>query len=166
MSRFWEIVFCVPLLFRRHVGLSNLKHEPSRKLPLTARKTVFSHLNAIWLCTLGHVAAGLGGACFFFFFRYLPLRATTQRLLVSAPGWFDHRFCCNENAAAKFYPRNVPPRFQKVEIHAISRGGWSGRRGSSEIPDRLEFPDIWNTDFKFVLCLRSLTPPSSACFCW
>ena len=44
MSRFWEIVFCVPLLFRRHVCLSNLKHAPSRKLPLTVRKTVFSHL--------------------------------------------------------------------------------------------------------------------------
>ena len=44
MSRFWEIVFCLPLLFRRHVCLSKLKHSPSRKLPLIARKTVFSHL--------------------------------------------------------------------------------------------------------------------------
>ena len=44
MSRFWEIVFCVPMIFRRHVCLSNLKHAPSRKLPLTAHKTVFSHL--------------------------------------------------------------------------------------------------------------------------
>ena len=44
MSRFWEIVFCVPLLFRRHVCLSKLKHLPSRELPLTARNTVFSHL--------------------------------------------------------------------------------------------------------------------------
>ena len=50
MSRFWEIGFCVSLLFRRHVCLSNLKEAPSRKLPLTARKTVFSHLKekAIW----------------------------------------------------------------------------------------------------------------------
>ena len=31
--------------FRCHVCLSNLKQAPSRKLPLTARKTVFSHLN-------------------------------------------------------------------------------------------------------------------------
>ena len=46
MSRFWEIVFCVSLLFRRHVcSLSQSKHAPSRELPLTARKTVFSHLN-------------------------------------------------------------------------------------------------------------------------
>ena len=45
MSRFWEIVFCVPLLFRRHVYLSNLKHAPSCELPLTAQKTMFSHLN-------------------------------------------------------------------------------------------------------------------------
>ena len=45
MSRFWEIVFCVPLLFRRQFCLSNLKHAPSCELPLTARKTVFSHLN-------------------------------------------------------------------------------------------------------------------------
>ena len=45
MSRFWEIVFCVSWLFLRHVCLCNLKHAPSRKLPLTARKTVFSHLN-------------------------------------------------------------------------------------------------------------------------
>ena len=44
MSRFWEIAFCLPLLFRRHVCLSKLKHSPSRELPLTARKTVFSHL--------------------------------------------------------------------------------------------------------------------------
>ena len=40
MSKFWEIVFCVPLFFRRHVCLSNLSFE----LPLTAGKTVFSHL--------------------------------------------------------------------------------------------------------------------------
>ena len=46
MSKFCEIVFCVPLLFRRHVCLSNLKHTPSRELPLTARKTVFSHLKS------------------------------------------------------------------------------------------------------------------------
>ena len=44
MSRFCEIVFCAPLLYRRHVCSSNLKHSPSRELPLTARKTVFSHL--------------------------------------------------------------------------------------------------------------------------
>ena len=44
MSRFWEIVFCVPLLLRRHVYFSNLKQAPSRKLPLTALKTVLSHL--------------------------------------------------------------------------------------------------------------------------
>ena len=46
MSRFCEIVFCAPLLFRRHVCLSNLKHSSSRELPLTARKTVFSHLKS------------------------------------------------------------------------------------------------------------------------
>ena len=46
MSRFWEIAFCLPLLFRRHVCLSKLKHSPLRELPLTARKTVFSHLKA------------------------------------------------------------------------------------------------------------------------
>ena len=46
MRRFWEIVFPVPLLFRRHVCLSNLKHAPSRELLLTAHKTVFSHLKA------------------------------------------------------------------------------------------------------------------------
>ena len=44
MSRFWEIVFCVPLLFHHHVCLSNLKHAPSRDLSLTACKTVFSYL--------------------------------------------------------------------------------------------------------------------------
>ena len=47
MSRFWEIAFCLPLLFRRHVCLSKLKHSPSRELPLTARKTVFSHLKQL-----------------------------------------------------------------------------------------------------------------------
>ena len=46
MISFWEIVFCVPLLFRRHVCLSNLKQAPSRALPLTACKTVISHLKS------------------------------------------------------------------------------------------------------------------------
>ena len=55
MSRFWEIVFCVSLLFRRHVCLSNQKHARSSELPLTARKTVFSHLNC--LNTIPFVAA-------------------------------------------------------------------------------------------------------------
>ena len=32
--------------FRRRVCLPNLKHAPLRKLPLTARKTLFRHLNA------------------------------------------------------------------------------------------------------------------------
>ena len=45
MSRFWEIVFRVTLLFAA-MFVSNLKHAPSRELPLTARKTVFSHLRA------------------------------------------------------------------------------------------------------------------------
>ena len=52
MSRFWEIVFCVPVLFRHHVCLSNLRHEPSRELSLTACKTVFNHLKGgihLWL---------------------------------------------------------------------------------------------------------------------
>jgi len=40
MSRFWEIIFCVLLLFSPPCLLSDLKHA----LPLTARKTVFSHL--------------------------------------------------------------------------------------------------------------------------
>ena len=44
MSRFWEIVSCVPLLFSPPCCLSNLKHAPARELPLTARETVFSHL--------------------------------------------------------------------------------------------------------------------------
>ena len=35
------------MLFHRHVCLSNLKHAPSRKLPLTAHTTVFSHLNMV-----------------------------------------------------------------------------------------------------------------------
>ena len=42
MSTFLEIVFCVLLLFRRHLCLSNLKHAPSRELPLTARKALKS----------------------------------------------------------------------------------------------------------------------------
>ena len=59
MSRFWEIVFCVPLLFRRHVCYCKLKHSPSRELPLTARETVCSHLSLsylTWIITL-HVLA-------------------------------------------------------------------------------------------------------------
>ena len=55
MSKFCEIVFCVPLLFRRHVCLSNLKHPPSRELPLTARKTVFSHLKRDVKYWLDHI---------------------------------------------------------------------------------------------------------------
>jgi len=48
MSRFWEIVFCLPLLFRRHVCLYKLKQSPSCELPLTARKTVLSHLKEMY----------------------------------------------------------------------------------------------------------------------
>ena len=57
MSRFGEIVFCEPLLFRRHVCLSNLKHALSRELLLTAREPVFSHLK---LCQRGGGGGGGG----------------------------------------------------------------------------------------------------------
>ena len=46
VTKFLMNQFCVPLLFRRHVCLSNLKHAPSQVLPLTARQTVFSHLKS------------------------------------------------------------------------------------------------------------------------
>ena len=45
MSRFEKLFSVYHCFFRHHVCLSNLKHAPSRELPLTARKTVFSHLN-------------------------------------------------------------------------------------------------------------------------
>ena len=45
MSRFEKLSSVYHFFFRRHVCLSNLKHAPSLELPLTARKTVFSHLN-------------------------------------------------------------------------------------------------------------------------
>ena len=45
MSRFEKLSFVYHCFFRRHVCLSNLTHAPSRELSLTARKTVFSHLN-------------------------------------------------------------------------------------------------------------------------
>ena len=38
--------------FRGHVCLSNLQHAPSRELPLTACKTVFSHLKGNCYSTL------------------------------------------------------------------------------------------------------------------
>ena len=47
MNRFWEIIFSLPLRFRRYVRLSELKHSLSHELPLTAHKTVFSHLNEV-----------------------------------------------------------------------------------------------------------------------
>ena len=50
MSRFWEIVFFVHFFFRCHVCLSNVKHAPSREVPLTACETVSSHLVVSWCC--------------------------------------------------------------------------------------------------------------------
>ena len=47
MSTFWEIVFLYTIaFFRRHVCLSKTR-AVSREFPLTARKTVFSHLKEL-----------------------------------------------------------------------------------------------------------------------
>ena len=64
MSRFWEILFCVPLLFRRHICESYLKHTPSHELPLTAHKTVLNHFkrrSLRWLGPLGWRWGEAGG---------------------------------------------------------------------------------------------------------
>ena len=61
MSRFWEILFCVPLLFRRHVCVSFLKRTPSHELPLTAHKTVLNHFKRHSLRWLGPLGWGGGG---------------------------------------------------------------------------------------------------------
>ena len=61
MSRFWEILFCVPLLFRRHVCVSFLKRTPSHELPLTAHKTVLNHFKRHSLRWLGPLGWGLWG---------------------------------------------------------------------------------------------------------
>ena len=55
ITKFWWVHFeksssVYHCFFRSHVCLSNLKHAPSRELPLTARKTVFSHLNTVKPC--------------------------------------------------------------------------------------------------------------------
>ena len=47
MIIFREMSSVYNCFFRRHVSLSNLKHTPSRELPLTARKTVLSHLKRV-----------------------------------------------------------------------------------------------------------------------
>ena len=60
MSRFCEIVFCVQQLFHRHVCLSDLKHAPSRELPLTAHKTVFNHVKVNWI-SFNYIQMVLGG---------------------------------------------------------------------------------------------------------
>ena len=46
--------------FRRYVCLSNLKHTPLRELPLTARKTVFSHLKVKVYTGNAHITRVLG----------------------------------------------------------------------------------------------------------
>ena len=61
MSRFCEILFCVPLLFRRHVCVSFLKRTPSHELPLTAHKTVLNHFKRHSLRWLGPLGWGLWG---------------------------------------------------------------------------------------------------------
>ena len=66
MSRFGEIVFCEPLLFRRHVCLSNLKHALSRELLLTARETVFSHLKGVFTWENSHRRESHTGIIFLF----------------------------------------------------------------------------------------------------
>ena len=64
MSRFWEIIFCVLLLFSPPCLLSNLKHA----LPLTARKTVFCHLKR---GVYAHVYTSFPSFCVFFVSRLL-----------------------------------------------------------------------------------------------
>ena len=78
MSRFWEIVFRVPLLFRRHVCLSNLKHLRSREMLLTTRKTVFSHLN--WVNKQSSCLPGLNGTSKIFFIIIISLFQTAFTL--------------------------------------------------------------------------------------
>ena len=61
---FREIVFSVPLLFRRHVCLSDLKHAASHELLLTARKTVFSYFKLVYLIyfDVSLIIVSLGGS--------------------------------------------------------------------------------------------------------
>ena len=66
MSRFWVIVFCLPLIFRRHVCLSKLKQSPSRELPLSAGKTVFSHLKGVFTWENSHRRESHTGIIFLF----------------------------------------------------------------------------------------------------
>ena len=80
MSRFWKIAFCLPLLFRRHVCLSKLKHSPSRVLPLTARKTVFSHLKRN-----NKTGSIVGQLCTDIQIKYLVYRVSLYDLLVTYP---------------------------------------------------------------------------------
>ena len=64
MSRFWEIIFCVLLLFSPPCLLSNLKHS----LPVTACKTVLSHLKR---GVYAHVYTSFLSFCGFFVSRLL-----------------------------------------------------------------------------------------------
>ena len=47
MSRFWEIVFCITLIFSPPCFFVYLKRAPSRELPLTTYSTVFRHLKSL-----------------------------------------------------------------------------------------------------------------------
>ena len=56
------MVFSVPLLFRYHVCLSDLKHAPSRELLLTIHKTVFSYIKCIIYFDVSLIIMSLGGS--------------------------------------------------------------------------------------------------------
>ena len=81
MSRFWEIIFCVILLFSPPCLLSNLKHS----LPLTAFKTVLSHLKR---GVYAHVYTSFLSFCVFCsFLAYLHSR------LISLTPFYFILFC-------------------------------------------------------------------------
>ena len=78
MSRFWVIVFCLPLIFRRHVCLSKLKQSPSRELPLSAGKTVFSHLKGVFTWENSHRRESHTGIIFFISYRIYMMTGSFQ----------------------------------------------------------------------------------------
>ena len=109
MSRFCEIVFCVPLVFRRHVCLSNLKHSPSRELPLSARKTAclslpyltcnikYSYNSGILLLVIAKCSLPQCAFLAYELFTGLNRGRTRRMILAFTIQWFSHDVTKIEN---------------------------------------------------------------------
>ena len=125
MSRFWVIVFCLPLIFRRHVCLSKLKQSPSRELPLSAGKTVFSHLKGVFTWENSHRRESHTGIIFLFRIAFTWWLGHFRSRYLKVHFMLIKYTCDSKSQTLRMrYP------FQSTGRPISHRNGWSFRPGT------------------------------------